>query len=140
MVCLFSILLTISQEPSATPTSTGQLSINTATPLGYYVGNLTKQGAFVKSWKVRSCSTISVTFQTRHFSLTWNYLSYYDPSSKALLGSVPLAQCQKVVEGQEKPWSFQLVSPERTYSFVSQAKVRVMQTTLTAGRDTEKNG
>eukprot|EP01127_Copromyxa_protea_P006956 TRINITY_DN1688_c0_g1_i2.p1 TRINITY_DN1688_c0_g1~~TRINITY_DN1688_c0_g1_i2.p1 ORF type:complete len:196 (-),score=33.86 TRINITY_DN1688_c0_g1_i2:62-649(-) len=26
------------------------------------------------------------------------------------------------MEGQEKPWSFQLVSPERTYSFVSQMK------------------
>lgn len=57
----------------------------------------------------------------RFFCLTWNYLTYYDPTTKMVLDHIVLSTCTDVLVGtDQKVHSFKLLSPGRTYLFVSQ--------------------
>lgn len=78
---------------------------------GLYNGKMSKIGEFVKSWKVR------------HFSLTWKYLSYFDPVSFEIIDSIPLSHGTEVKldnpANLKPPFVFKLTPPNslRTYLF-----------------------
>jgi len=85
--------------------------LNAVSRYGFRTGLLTKKGAIVKNWK------------DRYFTLTWNCLSYYEPESHLFIQNISLLNCIKVVPvSEEKPYSFQLITKDRTYIFLSQTK------------------
>jgi len=98
-------------QPDPVPTlSFDRITLNSYSPFGFWTGLLTKQGGFVKNWKVR------------YFSLTWNHLSYYE-ENKLFIASIPLTSCIRVEPvTEEKPWMFNLVTRERTFVFESETK------------------
>jgi len=83
-------------------------SLTEITHDGLFTGKLGKIGEFVKSWKVR------------HFSLNWKSLSYFEPTTLVLIGTIPLCVGDQVVIGDTTiPYQFKLVSTStsRTYCF-----------------------
>jgi hypothetical protein len=97
------------QQDALTVLSFDRITLNSFSPFGFWTGILTKQGGFVKNWKVR------------YFSLTWNHLSYYE-ENKLFIASIPLNSCIRVEPIKEEPWIFHLVTRDRT--FVFQAETR----------------
>eukprot|EP01124_Arcella_intermedia_P022209 TRINITY_DN3267_c0_g1_i1.p2 TRINITY_DN3267_c0_g1~~TRINITY_DN3267_c0_g1_i1.p2 ORF type:complete len:295 (+),score=59.51 TRINITY_DN3267_c0_g1_i1:1134-2018(+) len=90
-----------------------KLTLVALSRIGFCNGILIKQGAIVKSWK------------ERYFSLTWNFLSYYEPQEpKIRIANIPLSSCIKATPGQEDvpPYSFNLHCKDRTYIFLTQTK------------------
>jgi len=100
------------QPDTASTTPFERITLNSYSRFGFWTGTMTKQGGFVKSWKVR------------YFSLTWNHLSYYE-ENKLFIASIPLIFCNRVETvptGTDGPWIFNLVTRERTFVFEAATK------------------
>lgn len=96
---------------SILPIPLHKIQLGTLSPIGFKTGLLTKQGAFVRNWKLR------------YFSLTWNSLSYFEPDPRIFISNILLNSCQHLAPGNdEKPFAIHLRTRERTYIFLTDDK------------------
>lgn len=93
-------------------------TLNRITYDGLFVGRMSKIGEFVKSWKVR------------HFSLTWKYISYFDPKTLEIIDSIPLSQGTEVIMGDMNfPYTFKLTHANSSRTYIFQVDNHIERTT-----------